>query len=100
MTDSSKKNRSIRIKSWMIPLGAFLATQLIFWFFSNVWSPTYRPLDGILLGKIAESQLFTEWFVIYDKPLFNVLTAFFAIIFLSSAFLSIMKDLFSKKQTD
>ncbi|RLL41361.1 hypothetical protein D8M04_17490 [Oceanobacillus piezotolerans] len=88
-----KENQHVRFIGFITALGTFLITQLVLIFFSNVWSPNFRDLDGTLFGRIANSSLFTEWFAPYDMPLYNMLTAFFAITLIPSALLS----LFGKK---
>lgn len=85
-------------KGWVSSLIAFLALQLTLLFFETTWSPKFRDMDGTLFGKLSETALFTEWFVPYDTPLFNLFSAFFAIVLLPYTIIGVIRELFFKKQ--
>ncbi|GAA0374820.1 YfzA family protein [Bacillus horti] len=80
-----EKERPSGIRSWGILLGAFVLSQIIFFFVDGTsWEPNMND-SGNILGRILESQLFTEWITIYSFPFFNLATTVFAIVILSTA---------------
>jgi len=85
------KNRkgTILKQDWFRYLGVFVFIQLFFIVFDRT-PPKYR--EGTLLTRLSESVWFTENFAPYETPEFNVLTVFFAIIFLPTAFILLLKS--------
>ena len=91
--------KAIFSKGWIGSLVAVIVVHLIYIFFETTWSPNFRDLDGTLFGRISESALFTELYVPYDTPLFNLMSAFFVITLLPYTVVGAIRDLFVKKRT-
>ncbi|MED3727756.1 hypothetical protein HPB58_11215 [Priestia filamentosa] len=100
MKNKSKKGRSILKREWIRPLIALLFLQLIFFVCDkNGWSMNFRDDEGTVLGRFSKAEFFTEQFVPYENPTFNLFTAVFLITLLPATIIGAVKDLFSRKQT-
>lgn len=100
MEATPKKGRSILKRAWIFPLGIFLVIQLFF-IVCDVFSWAPNLQDGELFERIydpiANSRLFTEWFIPYKTTQFNIFTAIFSITLLPVALISAVKDIYARK---
>ena len=100
MKDAKKQDRSIKTLSWTRPLVIFIVLQLILILIDiSPWTPNLRDLDGRILGRLLNSNLFTEWFTPYSAPEFNLYTVVFAVTLLPVALINAIKAIFSRRET-
>lgn len=93
-----QKSRPIQIKRWMMPLVGFLVAQLYFIACDRFSWNLYREFNpGTIMGRILDSELFTEWFTPYDLPISNVITAFLVVSLLLPALIGVIMNIFSRK---
>lgn len=90
MLETTTRKRTIFKWGWLKYIGIFAAIQFFFMIFDR-FPPRFR--EGTVLSRLSESTWFTEKFTFYDTPEFNILTVFFALIFLPSAMISAIKSL-------
>lgn len=60
----------------------------------------FRDDEGTVLSRFSKAEFFTEQFVPYENPTFNLFTAVFPITLLPAAIIGAVKDLFSRTQTN
>ena len=85
-------------RTWFVSIMVFFIVQILFVFMEKTgWIPRYRSLDGKLLGKVTELQIFKEWFQFYETPWFNLLTLFFFLLVVVQLSVSAIKYISKSK---
>lgn len=70
-----KKGFANELRRLMITIGLFLIMQLIFIVIDGTFlEPNLNRMGNFATG-IAESNFFEKWFVLYDNPIFKLITA-------------------------
>ncbi|WP_419149782.1 YfzA family protein [Paenibacillus alvei] len=94
----TRRSRPIQIKSWMMPLGGFILGQLFLIACDRFSWNLYREFKpGTIMGRILNSELFTEWFTPYNLPISNVITAFLIVTLLLPSLIGVIMNIFSRK---
>lgn len=89
LTEVSKKDRLRTIRSWGLVLVTFCIVQIIFILLDGTAYVPRMNDTGNVLGRILQSELFTEWFTIYQFPWFNLVTIVFSIAIIIKAVVEI-----------
>ncbi|MCY9530224.1 YfzA family protein [Paenibacillus alvei] len=75
-----------------MPLVGFLVAQLYFIACDRFSWNLYREFKpGTIMGRILNSELFTEWFTPYDLPIFLIVTL------LLPSLIGVIMNIFSRK---
>ncbi|KYG26038.1 YfzA family protein [Alkalihalobacillus trypoxylicola] len=96
---AAEKKKRKKIQGWVLSIWAFAILQIFFIIIEFAdWSPNLRELKGTILGTLAQTTFFEEWFNLYTLPQLNVVTVIFTIILLPYAINSAVKDYKARKE--
>lgn len=72
MTNKGKTGRANRLKKWIITLGVFFISQLVFIAIDGTFLEPNLNNIGNFASKLVENML--SWFTLYDNPFFKFIT--------------------------
>ncbi|MDQ0229145.1 YfzA family protein [Metabacillus malikii] len=97
MVMKRKKDGPASLRRCIAALGLFLCLLLMMYLFDTTpWTLNFR--EGTLFENLLNSTFFTEWFVPYRTPEFNVLTVLFAVIFVPEIIISTIEYINARRK--